>query len=357
MDDPFKMRTRKKYCVMVQTNFREEESQHLYSDCAYHPEPEPECFTNGVGLHYPEIREKEMSPECDSVCYEKEELPWYLSTMNKIPSYMTKVVSSKSQKKLELVFPHRNKPPFQTPNKRTMAEQYVILEPFQTLSYQGHSLSFALAMAGDPSLSVSHSLEEQLGYCRWYTVTASKGLEYLESCLSFESILDKLETGGGDPSESRSRAVALRLLLRLPAQPPGELEGPPTTSGRLHSRVHLSAKGKHHRVLTPRCDTTIIQQLGRKSAIVLLQKFLRGRAKQMSMTKTKARWEESYDELNGFDQCYKPEGMQCGIDLDISITKRVLVRAFVGQILGAMFEPLVNKSGVPSSPPLTGTTK
>lgn len=304
---------------MVQTDFREEESQHLYSDCAYHPEPEPECFTNGVGLHYPEIREKEMSPECDSVCYEKEELPWYLSTMNKIPSYMTKVVSSKSQKKLELVFPHRNKPPFQTPNKRTMAEQYVILEPFQTLSYQG--------------------------------------LEYLESCLSFESILDKLETGGGDPSESRSRAVALRLLLRLPAQPPGELEGPPTTSGRLHSRVHLSAKGKHHRVLTPRCDTTIIQQLGRKSAIVLLQKFLRGRAKQMSMTKTKARWEESYDELNGFDQCYKPEGMQCGIDLDISITKRVLVRAFVGQILGAMFEPLVNKSGVPSSPPLTGTTK
>lgn len=56
------------------------------------------------------------------------------------------------------------------------AEQYVILEPFQTLSYQGHSLSFALAMAGDPSLSVSHSLEEQLGYCRWYTVTASKGI-------------------------------------------------------------------------------------------------------------------------------------------------------------------------------------
>ncbi|KAG6541793.1 hypothetical protein Mapa_016806 [Marchantia paleacea] len=119
-EEPFNMRTRKKHCVMVQTDFREEESLHLYSDCAYHPEAEPECFTNGVGLHYPEIREKEMSPECDSVCYEKEERPWYLSAMNKIPSYMTKVVTSKSDKKLELVYPHRNKPPFQTPHKRTM---------------------------------------------------------------------------------------------------------------------------------------------------------------------------------------------------------------------------------------------
>ncbi|KAL2620966.1 hypothetical protein R1flu_001171 [Riccia fluitans] len=199
---------------------------------------------------------------------------------------------------------------------RMSAEQYYILEPFHTLSYQG--------------------------------------LEYLESCLSFESILDKLETAGEDPSQSRSRAVALRLLLRLPTQLPGELQGSPTSSGNrtIHSRVHLSAKGKHYRVLTPRCDTTIVQQLGRNSAVVLLQKFLRGRAKMISMEKTKGRWEESYDELNGFHHCYKPKGMRSGMDLDTTITEKVIVRTLIGDFLGVTLEPLVIST--PTSTPKTG---
>ncbi|KAL3681079.1 hypothetical protein R1sor_024035 [Riccia sorocarpa] len=304
---------RTSHCVVVQTVFREEESQHLYSECRYYPTPEPESFIDGVGLQYLKISDKEVDPDCSSVCWEKEERRFPGRMVENTPNYMTRVVPSYSDDKSGLVYPHRNKGSLKQPQKKTLAEQYFILEPLHSLSYQG--------------------------------------LEYLESCLSFESLLDKLETGEGDPSEARSRAVALRLLLRLPMQLPGELKGSPESSGNrtVHSRIHLSAKGKHHRVLTPRCDTTIIQQLGRNNAIVLLQKFLRVRANMISVEKTKARWEESYDELNGFQQCYKPEGIRSGMNLDTSITEKVIVRTLIGQFLGVILEPLV--ISMPVSPP------
>ncbi|KAL2650477.1 hypothetical protein R1flu_018605 [Riccia fluitans] len=307
-----------KRCVMVQTDFRDEESQHLYADCQYHSEPEPDSLINGVGLEYPEISDREMDPECSSVCLEKQER-WCRKPMlaGDIPTYMKRIVSSYSNQKSLLVFPHRNdKPPLKRPHNKTLAEQYVILEPLHTLSYAG--------------------------------------LEYLESCLSFESILDKLKSSGGDPSESRPRAVALRLLLRLPAQPQGDLEGQPTSSGNRteqHNRIHLSVKSKHYRVLTPRCDTSIIQQLGRNSAIVLLQKFLRGRSKMIALEKMKARWEETYTELNGLGRSHKPKGVRSLMDLDTGITERAIVKTLVGQFLGVMLESRVISS---MSSPITG---
>ncbi|KAL3701171.1 hypothetical protein R1sor_019193 [Riccia sorocarpa] len=306
-----------KRCVMAQTDFREAESQHLYSDCRYHWTPEPDSFVNGVGLEYPEIPDREMDPECSSDCFEKAERCSREPTVGgDVPTYMQKIVPSSSNRKTLLVYPHRSeKRPVKRDHIQNLVERYVILEPL-------HSLSYA-------------------------------GLEYLESCLSFESILDKLETAGGDPSQSRSRALALRLLLRLPSQADRELEGQPASSVNhsMRNRIHFNIKSKHYRVLTPRCDTTIIQQLGRTGAIVLLQKFLRGRAKMISLEKMKARWEETYDELNGLHRTYQPEGVRSLMDLNTSITEREIVKTLVGQFLGVMIESLVIST---TSSPIVG---
>lgn len=51
---------KKKWCAVTQTKFRENDSQYLYSDCAYQREPEPHEFPHGIGLHYPIIPRKGM---------------------------------------------------------------------------------------------------------------------------------------------------------------------------------------------------------------------------------------------------------------------------------------------------------
>jgi hypothetical protein len=63
-------------------------------------------------------------------------------------------------------------------------------------------------------------------------------------------------------------------------------------------------QGKH-RLLTPRCDATIIQKMSHTNAVVLLQKCIRGRAAQIFMAGTHSRWQNSYEELNALDDEYR----------------------------------------------------
>ncbi|CAM6088690.1 unnamed protein product [Calypogeia fissa] len=210
---------KKRWCAVAQSKYRENDSQYLYSDCAYHREPEPHEFPHGIGLENPIIPKKEVDYECEDICAD-EAISLSRTKEEDIPLYMKPVEKST---KHDLVFPHRNKPPFKHQHKKNLAELCMILEPFNDLDYEG--------------------------------------LGILQSCLTFESILDKLNTSGVYQNDTKARALALRLLLHLPPQQPEDFEGQPTTTGRVHSRVYLSAKGKHHRVLTPRCDTSIVQQM------------------------------------------------------------------------------------------------
>ncbi len=68
--------------------------------------------------------------------------------------------------------------------------------------------------------------------------------------------------------------------------------------------VWMLEQGKH-RLLTPRCDATIIQKMSRTNAVVLLQKCIRGRAAQIFMAGTHSRWQNSYEELNALDDEYR----------------------------------------------------
>jgi hypothetical protein len=109
----------------------------------------------------------------------------------------------------------------------------------------------------------------------------------------------------------------------------------------------LDLQGKHHRVLTPRCDTSVIEQMGRANAVVLLQKCLRGRAMQVSIEKTRERWEESYEELNGFNISYQAQAQpdsDSGMELVTYPTEMTIVRAITGQYISQTLQPLVIKA-------------
>ncbi|EFJ26620.1 hypothetical protein SELMODRAFT_412980 [Selaginella moellendorffii] len=108
-----------------------------------------------------------------------------------------------------------------------------------------------------------------------------------------------------------------------------------STKGRSIARAvprqrHYSVQvGKHRRVLTPRCDPTLVVKLERLTAIVLFQRCLRGRAAQISVLETRERCIGLYEQLNQLERCEEvkePEstrkdklwGAKCVVSVNLS---------------------------------------
>jgi hypothetical protein len=66
---------------------------------------------------------------------------------------------------------------------------------------------------------------------------------------------------------------------------------------------------------------------------------------QVSIEKTRERWEESYEELNGFNISYQAQAdSDVGMELVTYPTEMTIVRAITGQYISQMLQPLVIKA-------------
>lgn len=86
--------------------------------------------------------------------------------------------------------------------------------------------------------------------------------------------------------------------------------------GKSNQRNYAAYLGRHRKILTPRCDPSLVVRMERANAVVLLQKCLRGRAAQITMADTRSRVLELYPELNQLDEYpTEPKGIDAGNEL------------------------------------------
>ncbi|CAM6049186.1 unnamed protein product [Sphagnum compactum] len=306
----------------VQTSKRENESQTLDWDITFDPPADPSKFLMGQGLHYPVIYDSAwpLNPSCRRVekplCPKKQDVvgSWALTGMTGTEEELVPINKT-------LCFPHRlTDKPFKSPSKHrgcltTFTGLIALAKPEIFQLFQGLSL---------------------------------KGLEELEPSAVYRSMLEQLHAY--DPKDAKARAMSIRLFLHLPVQL-SDFSDPMQSplSNHLRNRVIVSAKGKH-RLLTPRCDATIIQKMSRTNAVVLLQKCIRGRAAQIFMAGTHSRWQNSYEELNALDDEYRTTEANPVTFEEVSeaAAVRTLVQEFMSEFLArlsiAQFDPVVMAS-------------